>query len=369
MHKSTRQIFQLITLSTLLAANTHASDDVKARVWPQSVEALAKMDMEDLFTQRWFDIEIVIFERLPVLDTNTDEALALEQPRLWPAGIIEFRDLPLESEQAAFAGQPADLDFVLAPLPTCVGYPELPVEDPIHPSRVEALDLNQFETLPEVDAPPEPVESLAEDDADPTTEAGTDSEPAAQIGIEPETPPPPTPYELFQQAVQDYEAQLTATSFAPKTDLPMITEVKALNRQRHLRPLIHTRWHQATPPRGQPQAVYLGLAATPQTPTTQLGEAMLEGYIAVTVSRYLHVDLHLWYHSDTLGLEPVGFPVDLTPGPPQRKYMELRERRRMRSDELHYLDHPKLGALIRISPVEVPETLTSQFKALAAGAE
>jgi hypothetical protein len=37
--------------------------------------------------------------------------------------------------------------------------------------------------------------------------------------------------------------------------------------------------------------------------------------------------------------------------------MVLDERRRLRSEELHYLDHPKFGVLVRIDPIEPNETI------------
>lgn len=37
-----------------------------------------------------------------------------------------------------------------------------------------------------------------------------------------------------------------------------------------------------------------------------------------------------------------------------RRIYTLEQRRRMRSNELHYLDHPRLGLLIKILPYEVP---------------
>ena len=36
----------------------------------------------------------------------------------------------------------------------------------------------------------------------------------------------------------------------------------------------------------------------------------------------------------------------------------------MRSAEIHYLDHPKLGVVVRIDPVPIPDALTAAFDAL-----
>ena len=62
----------------------------------------------------------------------------------------------------------------------------------------------------------------------------------------------------------------------------------------------------------------------------------LQGALRVHLSRYLHVEPLLWYGSDT------------TEG--RRIWVKIDQKRRMRSDELHYLDHPLFGLLVRITP-------------------
>lgn len=73
-----------------------------------------------------------------------------------------------------------------------------------------------------------------------------------------------------------------------------------------------------------------------------LGQPQLKGLFHLHVSRYLHSALELQYLpkkasslSDTLS---------------------VKQSRRMRSKELHYIDHPAIGALIKIIPVEHPLT-------------
>jgi len=71
-----------------------------------------------------------------------------------------------------------------------------------------------------------------------------------------------------------------------------------------------------------------------------LGQAKLKGLIEIHVSRYLHSDFQLQYI------------------PKQARSLSetisLQQKRRMRSKEIHYLDHPYVAALIRIIPVEHP---------------
>jgi len=72
-------------------------------------------------------------------------------------------------------------------------------------------------------------------------------------------------------------------------------------------------------------------------PTPSRGH--LSGTLQVTLGRFLHFNATLWLEGPHNGRDgPVAF-------------MRLSEARTMRLGELHYLDHPKLGVLVRISRV------------------
>lgn len=61
----------------------------------------------------------------------------------------------------------------------------------------------------------------------------------------------------------------------------------------------------------------------------------LQGTLTLSVSRFLHVDPNLWLaRDDSSG---------------QRYYVDMRQSRRMRSGELHYIDHPLFGMVIKIT--------------------
>ena len=49
------------------------------------------------------------------------------------------------------------------------------------------------------------------------------------------------------------------------------------------------------------------------------------------------------------------------------RHVLLSESRRMRPGELHYLDHPWLGILVRIEPVDAPDALLALAESLADG--
>lgn len=97
-------------------------------------------------------------------------------------------------------------------------------------------------------------------------------------------------------------------------------------RRRGLTPLLHLAWRQ--PVGGLDNADWLWLQAAP-----------VQGLVRISLGRYLHVDTDLAL-------------VTGVAGSPGRKVIRNTERRRLRSGELHYLDHPGFGLLVLITPHE-----------------
>lgn len=179
-------------------------------------------------------------------------------------------------------------------------------------------------------------------------------------------------------------------------------EKNAINRERDMRVLFHKTWRQPVASREQTPSVIV------QGGNQYDDHYELEGSVKISVSRYLHVDANLWFTSfeANIGQEDNWWPplptppsknqdaaaaaLDLaseetiyaTTTPPwqtqskqnsnirfgmdsadenaepgkrdslrnyvTREIIKLEQSRRMRSGELHYLDHPKLGIIIRI---------------------
>jgi len=71
-----------------------------------------------------------------------------------------------------------------------------------------------------------------------------------------------------------------------------------------------------------------------------LNQPQLKGLFHVHVSRYLHTNIELQYLTEKSG------SINNT--------LTLQQSRRMRSKELHYIDHPSIGVLIKIIPTEHP---------------
>lgn len=131
---------------------------------------------------------------------------------------------------------------------------------------------------------------------------------------------------------------LASSSFVWHTEKLGFVSTATRIRRGGYRIIGHGMWLQPVPDRGTAIPLLL-----------QLGERAdgglyeVEGTVSVTRGRYLHIDVQLWKNN----LGPlIG---------ERHSYIELRESRRMRSREVHYLDHPVLGMLVKIVPADVTE--------------
>lgn len=169
----------------------------------------------------------------------------------------------------------------------------------------------------------------------------------------------------------------------PREDYRLDAIAGALARSAQYRPLLHFAWRQpgwerdaALPVRVNipfsadlpvyPESHPLrspGAVTSPSGPASETSYRaemqLLEGTLMVYRSRYLHLMADLVYQ-ERLGpsadnsLNGVDAGIVYQP-------IRLQQSRRMRSNELHYLDHPRLGVIARITPVEAePEADADQ---------
>lgn len=129
--------------------------------------------------------------------------------------------------------------------------------------------------------------------------------------------------------------------------------------------LLHAAWRQPGLGNADAAAVPLPLGSRPEQPDDPveterpIGEALmperppvgLSGYVRVYRERFLHAEVDLRYlreQRDEAESQRAALPLfdDMEP------VVVMQERRRMRSGELHHIDHPVIGALIRVTPVD-----------------
>ena len=186
--------------------------------------------------------------------------------------------------------------------------------------------------------------------------------------VERAEPEPETVIEINRpypgQIPGEYDPSMTFKSL-PRNKYRLTEVFKKLEDSPNRRVLLHTAWRQ--PGMDWDNALNVHLKQTippvaadaagsdaPAVPrASRPGEAgELEGYIRVILSRYLHVDTDIVFQTRPK-TDRFDFYIDEGEEPTVYRLNQLR--RRIRSTELHYLDHPVVGMLIAMYPVETDE--------------
>lgn len=191
------------------------------------------------------------------------------------------------------------------------------------------------------------------------------------------------PYVMEAESVYDPELMFT---LVPEQEYQLSEEAKKIENSTSRRVLMHTAWRQPGLSYEQAIRVYfrhqLGNNHVDEQPAAvdippQLDNALtaalttqpyVEGSIKVMLARYLHVDTDIMYFAKQAPVVDSSASTEQDPDAiPGNKYREndnaltvyqmKQLRRRIRSKELHYLDHPVLGMLIMITPYEKPEVV------------
>jgi hypothetical protein len=105
-----------------------------------------------------------------------------------------------------------------------------------------------------------------------------------------------------------------------------------LDRSGRYETLLHLAWLQPAANGDKGEKLYF------QLPDSSGGAARLSGVIRIDRSRFLHADLDAVYQQN--------FASSSESGGGESWRFRLQEKRRMRSNELHYLDNPAFGALM-----------------------
>ena len=114
-----------------------------------------------------------------------------------------------------------------------------------------------------------------------------------------------------------------------------------LEKDGRFRILAHRRWTQTMEAKSASLPVRIH-AANPKSPEE------LNGTLRIYLSRYLHMDINLVYQEE---IRDGGFMGVATANPSKIGY-RINEQRRIKGQETHYIDHPKFGALVRLTPVK-----------------
>ncbi|MBT8142481.1 MAG: hypothetical protein HKN88_00150 [Gammaproteobacteria bacterium] len=121
-------------------------------------------------------------------------------------------------------------------------------------------------------------------------------------------------------------------NLAKNEQLVMTDEASKIRGSRNFRLLKHFGWQQQGLAKNEAGAIRIGRWVPG-----------INGTVTMYLGRYLHLDFHV-QKTLTASTEPDSITIP------------LKERRRLRSNETHYIDHPDFGILARITPVDPPTT-------------
>ena len=141
-------------------------------------------------------------------------------------------------------------------------------------------------------------------------------------------------------------------------------EARTLDKNPEYEVLVHQSWRQIL--KGNKAITWIDIKAG----NAWAGHQHLEGSVGFSKGRYLHIfsDLHLNQfpiiknsNSQRSDQHPLDAGESLLPAVETR--YSLIQRRKMRSNELHYLDHPKLVLLVKVIPYTPAEPILEAIPA------
>ena len=153
--------------------------------------------------------------------------------------------------------------------------------------------------------------------------------------------------EQWPQMPELKTAPLTPQSISkliqPAKNETLLNSVERLNRSAAYQVHYHSAWQQ--PIMRKRSAKFIDIHSDNE---------LIQGEMRLYKSTYLHAALDLWLVENTAqvnswsDVSPDGVDIDMPRNP------HLLESRRIRSKKLYFFDHPKMGALLKLTPIETP---------------
>jgi len=350
----------------------------------------AQVEIEDFLERDWYYVETLFFRHRSPPD---DEDFSRQPPPRHRSGIAALEPPPPSYIERMAALPEEPLDFPRLEQFDCIAPTQVPWMESIEvappPADSESVQ-DEDESLPaEQEVIPDDQEATPDAQAVPGEAQAVAGEPAADASDEEESetpqpivsfapvptgPPAPTPEERAHWAFEEFERGLVLDGWRWRYDnLSLRSAATRMRRSDDYDVLHHGGWLQAVPPRDSARPLLIQLGGPMPDATFEL-----EGSVSVTLGRFLHFAAQVWLRQDPIetlpeleaestgGMEAVSADADGsdTDG---SGYVMLSESRRMRPGEVHYLDHPWLGILVRIEEVEPPEPLLELAESLADG--
>lgn len=139
----------------------------------------------------------------------------------------------------------------------------------------------------------------------------------------------------------------------PAENLRLQSEAQRIAGDPRYELLLHTGWRQPGLPKEQALPVRIhAVEAAPDGAAP--GLPRLDGTLRLILARYLHLEADLRYRSATAAANSDSLFASFNDAEVEEPLYRLNETRRMRSREVHYLDHPMFGIVAMVTPYELP---------------
>jgi hypothetical protein len=133
------------------------------------------------------------------------------------------------------------------------------------------------------------------------------------------------------------EVATAAVAAAPSADeAGLMSASRLLSQDGSYRVLAHYRWNQIPEARASSQAMRI-----------RSEDKSLDGVVRFYLSRFLHIDMNLAFTDGKLDLAASAAPESAA-------IYRISEHRRVKTQEYNYFDHPKFGALVRVTATGKP---------------
>ncbi len=180
---------------------------------------------------------------------------------------------------------------------------------------------------------------------------------------------PPQP--LYRGDIRLSKLPLKPTAFTTVLDseLSLGGIYKQLSRSSLTQPALHLAWIQPTKKDHKPVNVHLypGAGHSPYTadatPSNEIPYQPgmgFDGLISLKRGHYLHLNIDMGYQErnqerlSATSFNDINNPSETTLQPLYSNY-RMKQKRRIRTEEIHYFDHPRFGVIIQVTPITLPE--------------
>jgi hypothetical protein len=152
--------------------------------------------------------------------------------------------------------------------------------------------------------------------------------------------------EMAELDIAPLTPDMANNSIQPSLNQTLVAASQRLQRSPRYEVLYHRSWQQPALKKAEAQFIRV-----------QNENELVDGKVRLYKSTYLHAQLDLWLKKNTAALtrfsdaKPFGEANELPRNP------HLLESRRVKSKKLYYFDHPVLGALLELTPVDTPQAV------------